>query len=265
MLGALACFPSLRETAMRGAARYASGLGEWQRRIGSGCVAALGEFGSNGRAIGVGMGRRLTRNRTWLALGVVAVGLPVGLAITVSASRPLEGFEDRARVADPVLAALLEGEHLVPPPALPPEIFVTEDIKRDRPDIATASRDWALVDGEFRQRLLVLFQQMHERGYEMALLEGYRSPERQSELAALGPNVTRAGAFQSYHQFGLAADLAFLRDGRLVISERDPWAMEGYRILGERAEALGLTWGGRWKLMDFGHVELRRGGVLGRK
>jgi peptidoglycan LD-endopeptidase CwlK len=26
---------------------------------------------------------------------------------------------------------------------------------------------------------------------------------------------------------------------------------------------LGLVWGGRWKMMDFGHIELRRRGVLG--
>jgi hypothetical protein len=46
--------------------------------------------------------------------------------------------------------------------------------------------------------------------------------------------VTNAKAFQSYHQFGLAADCAFLRDGKLVISEKDPWAMRGYQFYGRR-------------------------------
>jgi peptidoglycan L-alanyl-D-glutamate endopeptidase CwlK len=77
--------------------------------------------------------------------------------------------------------------------------------------------------------------------------------------------VTSAAAFQSYHQFGLAADCAFYLGGKLVIDEKDPWAMRGYELYGETAEALGLTWGGRWRMMDFGHVELRRSGVLRRK
>ena len=94
-------------------------------------------------------------------------------------------------------------------------------------------------------------------GYDLALLEGYRSPVRQERLAASGSHVSNARAFQSYHQYGLAADCAFVREGRLVISERDSWAMHGYRLYGEVAEAAGMVWGGRWTMMDFGHTELR--------
>lgn len=81
----------------------------------------------------------------------------------------------------------------------------------------------------------------------------------------MGSNVTQATAFQSYHQYGLAADSAFFRDGKLVISEKDPWAMRGYALYGQAAESVGLVWGGRWKMMDLGHVELRRRGVLGKR
>ena len=98
----------------------------------------------------------------------------------------------------------------------------------------------------------------------MALLEGYRSPARQDALAASGQNVTNARAFQSWHQYGLAGDCAFLRDGKLVISEKDPWAMRGYQLYGQVTESLGLTWGGRWKMMDFGHTELRMRRVMQR-
>ena len=98
----------------------------------------------------------------------------------------------------------------------------------------------------------------------MALLEGYRSPARQDMLAQMGGAVTNARAFQSWHQYGLAADCAFWRDGKLVISEKDPWAMRGYLLYGEVAEQLGLTWGGRWKMMDLGHTELRLKGVMRR-
>lgn len=263
--GSLMCFPALREAAMRGVQRRVESAGDMQRRLGSSGRDALVLLGAGGGSVVLRAWRWVRSNRLVVGLSLAAVFLPVVAAVLLSMTRPMAGFEERAEVRDPVLAALLDGEHLVPPPALPPEVFVTAEMQSERPEIATASRDWTLMDGEFRQRVLVLFQQMSERGYELALLEGYRSPERQAELAAMGPNVTRAGAFQSYHQFGLAADLAFFRNGKLVISERDPWAMEGYRLLGERAETLGLTWGGRWKLMDFGHVELRRAGVLGRK
>ena len=83
------------------------------------------------------------------------------------------------------------------------------------------------------------------------------SPQRQNSLAS-NKNTTLARGYQSYHQFGLAADVAFKRDGKVVISERDPWAMHGYQLYGEVAESVGLTWGGRWKsIQDYGHTEYR--------
>ena len=124
-------------------------------------------------------------------------------------------------------------------------------------------RNWGLLQPDFSQRLLLLFKIMKEKhGYDMALLEGYRSPGRQELLASMGASVTNARAFQSWHQYGLAADCAFLRDGKIVISEKDPWAMRGYQLYGEVAESLGLTWGGRWQMMDLGHTELRVRGVM---
>ena len=134
-----------------------------------------------------------------------------------------------------------------------------------RPDVVHASRNWNLLDQAFTQRLLIVFKLMKERhGYDMVLIEGYRSPERQAKLFEQGAHVTQAGANMSYHQYGLAADSAFYRDGKVVISERDPWAMRGYQLYGEIAQQVGLTWGGNWKMQDYGHVELRRSGVLGR-
>ncbi|WP_442770688.1 M15 family metallopeptidase [Zoogloea ramigera] len=174
-------------------------------------------------------------------------------------------FGDEERMTERQIAILLEGEQLVPPPPLPPAVFTTREVEQVRPDIAHASRNWRLLDAEFTQRLLVVFKLMEERhGYRMALIEGYRSPERQARLFEQGSHVTQARANMSYHQHGLAADLAFFRDGKVVISERDPWAMRGYELYGEIAEQVGLTWGGRWKMRDLGHVELRRKGVLGR-
>jgi peptidoglycan L-alanyl-D-glutamate endopeptidase CwlK len=205
--------------------------------------------------------------RKWLATALItmAAGPPM-LAFGLRRWNVLE-FEEDTRDIDQQITALLRGERLVPPAPLPPPVFVTAEVTTVRPNLVGASRDWGLLDPEFKQRLLFAYRLMKQRhGYEMALLEGYRSPERQTILASGdGTAVTNAAAYQSFHQYGLAADNAFYRDGRLVISEQDLWAMRGYQLFGQVAAELGLVWGGQWRLRDYGHVELRRSNVLGRQ
>ncbi|AEA59114.1 M15 family metallopeptidase [Burkholderia gladioli] len=202
----------------------------------------------------------LIRRRLLIICATGILATPPLIAIALR-GRQLFQYDDTIRVPDEKIAALLQGEQLVPPPPLPPEVFATREVEQIRPALKDASRDWNLLDPDFRTRLLLVYKIMHEQyGYEMALLEGYRSPERQNRLAAIGSNVTNAAAYQSYHQFGLASDNAFLRDGKLVISEKDPWAMRGYQLYGQVAEQVGLTWGGRWKMMDLGHVEYHKPG-----
>jgi peptidoglycan L-alanyl-D-glutamate endopeptidase CwlK len=202
--------------------------------------------------------------RRWAALAIAAMlSIPALLAVVITSSSRLDGYEDMPAPSDPVVVALLQGEQLVAPPPLPPQLFVTKEVEAVRQELAGASREWLALDTEFRRRLLTVYRLMARRGYQMALLEGYRSPERQALLARLGSSVTNAGAYQSYHQYGLAADNAFYRDGKIIISEKDPWALEGYRLYGEYAESVGLVWGGRWRMLDLGHVELRRTGTLG--
>jgi peptidoglycan LD-endopeptidase CwlK len=208
----------------------------------------------------------ITARRKLVSLLIGIALVPPLLTLTFATGTiELDGYEPyqgASKDATPVVVALLEGEHLAPPLPLPPEMFTTRDVVTVRPALATASRAWELLDDAFSQKLLQAYRLMKDQyGYEMVLLEGYRSPERQNELAATGSHVTNAAAWQSYHQYGLAADSAFLKDGRVVISERDPWAMRGYQLFGEVAAAAGLTWGGNWKMADFGHVEWRRAGA----
>ena len=206
----------------------------------------------------------LIRQRLLILITAGILAAPPLIAIALR-GRQLFQFDGETRVPDEKIAALLNGEQLVPPPPLPPEVFETKEVEQVRPALRDASRDWNLLDTDFRTRLLLVYKIMREQyGYEMVLLEGYRSPDRQNRLAQLG-GVTNAAAYQSYHQYGLAADNAFLRDGKVVISEKDPYAMRGYQLYGQTAEQVGLVWGGRWKLMDFGHVEYHKPGfVLGR-
>ena len=261
-LGWLALFPSGRDVLLQGwrrtGARWSARRGRWTRTR-----------RQASRAIGQGVHTRLRRiaallRRHWpYALGALALVLiPSVIALVLSSPAMLPVYEDDNWVPDSHIAALLHGEQLVPPAPLPPLAFTTQEVALIRPMLVDASRNWTQLQPEFSQRLLVVFKIMKEHGYDMALLEGYRSPERQNLLAGMGSNVTNARAFQSYHQFGLAADCAFWRDGKLIISEKDPWAMQGYKLYGEVAESVGLTWGGRWTMMDFGHTELRVKGLI---
>jgi peptidoglycan L-alanyl-D-glutamate endopeptidase CwlK len=142
---------------------------------------------------------------------------------------------------------------LEPPAPLPPDVFV--NAIAERPGLATADRDWSKLNPQFMQQVLQLMKKMEERGYRLALLEGYRSAERQDSLAQLANVVTKAKGGQSKHQYGLAVDLAPIKNGKVVISEKDPWALEAYQAMGEEAIALGLTWGGKWSFKDYGHIE----------
>lgn len=209
-------------------------------------------------------GRHLAKQYHWLFLAAAALlCFPPLLAWLISGKTMLNGFDVSTRDVNVQVADLLKGEHLVPPVALPPTVFITQEILQTHPLLGSANRNWQLLNPDFTQRLLMIFKIMKEKhGYDMVLLEGYRSPERQDRLAQQKVNVTAAAAFESYHQYGLAADCAFLRDGKLVISEKDDWAMRGYQIYGEVAASMGMEWGGRWKMMDFGHVELRLPGVI---
>ena len=207
-------------------------------------------------------------------------------------TRPIDPTKVEAeylRTTDPQIYALLNGEVLSPPSAVDESlidaaIIQAQILERENPvpnqqfpninpssidneevgdqrssfDTAMIDRKWDKMHPSYKQRLLMVFKIMKERhGYEMVLLEGYRSPERQTRLSG-NTATTLAKAYQSYHQFGLAADAAFKRDGKVVISERDPWAMRGYQLYGEVAETVGLTWGGRWtRIHDYGHTEFR--------
>ncbi|RLZ11081.1 M15 family peptidase [Acinetobacter sp. 2JN-4] len=208
-------------------------------------------------------------------------------------TRPINSTRIEAeylKETDPQVYALLNGEILSPPPEVDVTLIHDALIEATRIeqeylaqhsgsvdasqievpithshgalDSSMVDRKWDKMNPRYKQRLLMVFKIMKEQyGYELVLLEGYRSPERQNMLAG-NPNTTRARSYQSYHQFGLAADVAFKRNGKVVITERDPWAMRGYELYGQVAESVGLTWGGRWKsIKDFGHTEYRMPGL----
>lgn len=187
-----------------------------------------------------------------LLLSMLLIAMVVVLTLRLAGYHVLGDLGPREYASLRNIQLALTEEKLVPPPPLPPSMFVTSE----RPSLAGADRDWSRLDPDFVQRVLALMARMEARGYPLALLEGYRSPERQDSLASQENLVTKARGGQSKHQYGLAADLAPMRNGRIVISERDAWAMQAYTALGEEADAAKLTWGGRWSFKDYGHIEV---------
>lgn len=139
------------------------------------------------------------------------------------------------------------------PEDLPPEL--AELNFKVLPKIKGVSRTFAHLDRDYANRLASMFIVMKQQhGYDMVMIEGHRSAERQNSLSS---GVTQAKGFQSFHQYGLAADCAFMKNGKLMTDPSDPWTLKGYKLMGEVAKSVGLVWGGNWTFKDYGHTELR--------
>ena len=169
-------------------------------------------------------------------MGVIAAGLTLAALLKYRSRAPAPPADYTARIA-----ARLDPEPLAP---APPTLEVPGN---------PVDRDWTRLAPGFSAVLRQLFARMASLGYDLVLMEGYRSPERQALLARAGRSP--AGAMRSLHQHGLAADLGFLRDGRPAGNVGDPWVREAYHALGREAEQLGLVWGGSWATADLGHVQ----------
>ena len=109
---------------------------------------------------------------------------------------------------------------------------------------------------DFATKLVRLIEVMEKKGKPVYMFSGFRSWKEQNELYAKGRTeagniVTNAGGGQSYHNYGLAADLIFKQYNW---SPPPGWWNE----FGIEAKKLGLEWGGDWEdLRDYPHVQLR--------
>lgn len=82
------------------------------------------------------------------------------------------------------------------------------------------------------------------------ITEGYRSPERQTQLYAQKPKVTNAKAWESIHQYRCAFDVVFTKEGY----DAPPTHWKTLGIIGNE---LGLDWGGDWSsFVDRPHFEM---------
>ncbi|MCC8555693.1 M15 family metallopeptidase [Xanthomonas citri pv. glycines] len=229
------------------------GAGRVRQRVGR----SAGGVGERVRGGICGVTDFFRRHRWVILCATLLLLVPPSVILLVRQNVALEDFRSEdMNESSSMVAQLLRGERLVPPPPPPPEVFATEEIRRTRPEIVTADRRWENINADLQQRVLAIYEVMRRQyGYEMVLVEGYRSPERQAELMGDG-RATRAGAWQSCHQYGLAVDSAPLRDGKLQWDMGDPLTKRVYFLYGELAQQAGLEWGGSWRsIKDYVHVE----------
>jgi peptidoglycan L-alanyl-D-glutamate endopeptidase CwlK len=104
----------------------------------------------------------------------------------------------------------------------------------------------------------------------LVITQGLRTNAEQAKLYArgrehdangkpIGHIVTDAPPGSSWHNFGLAFDVAVLADGKATWPN-DP---KVWLRIGEIGEAVGLEWGGRWKtFVDLPHFQWTAGLTL---
>lgn len=103
----------------------------------------------------------------------------------------------------------------------------------------------------FRDAIDALILAAQQEGLDVGMHQGFRSWEEQDRLYAQGRTtkgnkVTNAKGGQSWHQFGLAADVVFRVKGRWSWDPKHPWSR-----LDEIGRQLGLSRGPKWDLPHF--------------
>jgi hypothetical protein len=103
----------------------------------------------------------------------------------------------------------------------------------------------------FREKVerLLEITRAHFTADELMVSETFRPQKRQDMLFKKGKHVTTVK--KSKHTLGLAVDIYFVKNGKILDYGKAP-----YDEMGEIAESLDMTWGGRWKVpFDPGHFE----------
>lgn len=90
-----------------------------------------------------------------------------------------------------------------------------------------------------------------ELGFKILITSTFRSFEEQHKLFTQVPQVTKADAGYSYHNYGLAFDFVPMINGK------PDWEnLENFKKVGEIGKKLGLEWGGDWEnFVDMPHFQ----------
>jgi len=126
---------------------------------------------------------------------------------------------------------------------------------------ASSARYLAGLHDSIRVLAEALLAGAQVQGIRLALVSGYRSSEEQDLIYAQGrtrpgPMVTDVRGGQSWHNFGLAFDVAVLNAADQATWPNDPNLWTRIGVMGE---SLGLKWGGRFPAPDRPHFEYHPG------
>lgn len=97
-------------------------------------------------------------------------------------------------------------------------------------------------------------KRMAQKGWPCRVYEHWRTPERQAEMIAKG--VSKAGPWQSAHQYGLAVDIIHSSKA-WDVPERFWEDLEATVRVIEQCYKVDLEHGHRWKFRDSAHIELK--------
>lgn len=122
------------------------------------------------------------------------------------------------------------------PPQYVAEIFPWRNVER-------ANRDPKMLHPAFRNRALRTVARLNAEGIPFGIYEGMRGPWRQNHLYQSGRNrpgriLTPVQAWESLHQFGLAADFVLVLEGRWSWDDD-----EAHAHMWDRLEAVGADEG----------------------
>jgi hypothetical protein len=129
------------------------------------------------------------------------------------------------------------------------ELFSPEKLKAlDPGDVLKSGK----IHPELKKRTEQLLFEAERQGLRPQIVAGFRSLESQKKLYESGRKVTNAKAGDSFHNYGLAVDIAFRDDkNKPSWDEKHDWEK-----LGKIGKSVGLQWGGDWKKRDRPHFQL---------
>lgn len=125
----------------------------------------------------------------------------------------------------------------MPATVKPPAVAASAPAKR--------TADLSLLHPVVRSKVIAIQKALDDEGIPLRVFESFRHPQRQRDLFNQGNGVTNADAWESYHQYGLAADFVLFINGNWSWStakfeERQAW--DRYHEIAREAGLEPLSW-----------------------